>query len=660
MGNALQYILKLQDMLSPGMRAAASVTNTVSGEIASKFQQIGSSGKVMAASVNELKERLEEVNKVRFGTKMEGEFNLATKAAQKLESQIRDLEGHSKEGGLGGVLGGLAFGAGAFEIGKNALGLSAERESNQVNLGVMTGSANVGNKLLGDITAMADVTPFESRDLLQSGQMLLQFGMTADRVMPSLQQLGDISGGNAEKLQQLTLAFGKVTAEGKMSGRELEEMIYAGFNPLTVIAEKTGISMANLHKAMEHGAITTQMVQEAMNAATGAGGRFHDLMLKNSETLGGKWSTFMDLAHHRLRSFGDLLSPVAKGLMSFDSGLLGSVPGMIAVGTALVGFTIIMGSATFSTNMFTSAMKLMTMAIEENPLGVWLVAIGAAVALVIGLYKMFTEKQETVVEGFVKLANKENIATEIHGKAASAVSDNISKAKLLLGVINDENLAQGIRIQKLKELQSLDKEHFGSLTLATSATDAASKSLAAYTDEMWKHATAMAAVDKFKDIESKRLDAQMKIHDNLSTAIFTGTRRAGNGMAQYRYADQDGIRKREEQRQIALVNTAFDKSSSYLMGLIKGDKGAVSSLSGNGMGSPFDGLNDFKDSTGKDKADKINNGGQRSIVINVGKQIEKLEMHIVGGSKEVAEELHNAVADAMRRVLYSVNGAVTN
>jgi hypothetical protein len=76
--------------------------------------------------------------------------------------------------------------------------------------------------------------------------------------------------------------------------------------------------------------------------------------------------------------------------------------------------------------------------------------------------------------------------------------------------------------------------------------------------------------------------------------------------------------------------------------------------------SDFKGLDEYKSEKGKEKADKINSGGQRSIVINIGKQIEKLDMHIVGGSKEVAEELHNAVAEAMRRVLYSVNGAVTN
>ena len=59
------------------------------------------------------------------------------------------------------------------------------------------------------------------------------------------------------------------------------------------------------------------------------------------------------------------------------------------------------------------------------------------------------------------------------------------------------------------------------------------------------------------------------------------------------------------------------------------------------------------------KADAVNNGGQRSIKIEIGKQIEKLEIHVVGGAQEVAQEVETAVQEVMRRVFLTLN-AQTN
>lgn len=63
-------------------------------------------------------------------------------------------------------------------------------------------------------------------------------------------------------------------------------------------------------------------------------------------------------------------------------------------------------------------------------------------------------------------------------------------------------------------------------------------------------------------------------------------------------------------------------------------------------------------SAGKSSADSINAGGQRSIVINIGKQIEKLEMHVMD-AKEGVNEIETAVREVMRRVIYSMNGVAS-
>lgn len=62
---------------------------------------------------------------------------------------------------------------------------------------------------------------------------------------------------------------------------------------------------------------------------------------------------------------------------------------------------------------------------------------------------------------------------------------------------------------------------------------------------------------------------------------------------------------------------------------------------------------------GKSKADSINNGGQRVINISIGKQIEKLEVHVMN-AQEGVNEIETMVREAMRRVLYNMNGVAAS
>jgi hypothetical protein len=93
MGNALEYILKLTDMLTPGMKAAAVQTESTAAKMKSQFTGIEYSGKKMGASLAELKEALRQMNDVKFGTHIKKEFDDATKGALILEKQIEKLGG---------------------------------------------------------------------------------------------------------------------------------------------------------------------------------------------------------------------------------------------------------------------------------------------------------------------------------------------------------------------------------------------------------------------------------------------------------------------------------------------------------------------------------------------------------------------------------------
>jgi hypothetical protein len=95
-------------------------------------------------------------------------------------------------------------------------------------------------------------------------------------------------------------------------------MINAGFNPLQVISERTGESMASLKQKMSEGKISTEMLSQAFQWATDKQGLFYQGAEKASETLSGKWSNFMDSLQEIASKFYDnILSPILKPTLDF-------------------------------------------------------------------------------------------------------------------------------------------------------------------------------------------------------------------------------------------------------------------------------------------------------------------------------------------------------
>lgn len=209
-------------------------------------------------------------------------------------------------------------GAGVAALGAMAVSAvkgAAELENYGVQFEVLTGSAEKGAALFKQIKEFGAATPFETKDLAAATQTMLGFNIAQEDVMRNLQMLGDISGGNAEKLKSLSLTFSQISSAGKLTGGDLLQMINAGFNPLTEISAMTGKSIAELRKEMEKGAISADMVKAAMARATGEGGKFNGMMEKQSKTFQGMLSTLQDTIGALLAEAGAPILELFKTLM---------------------------------------------------------------------------------------------------------------------------------------------------------------------------------------------------------------------------------------------------------------------------------------------------------------------------------------------------------
>ena len=236
-------------------------------------------------------------------------------------------------GGSLGSLGRLASGAAAGfallklkDYGQYALQTAGSFEQLAISFRVMTGSAQTGQELTDAIIKLGAETPMTAQQLSKAAQLLLSFGESAENIIPDLQLLGDITGGEVNRFNMLALAFAQVGANGKLMGQDLLQMVNAGFNPLQIMSQTTGKSMGQLRKEMEEGRVTFQMVRQAMADAASEGGRYFGLMEQQSQSLNGRLSTLGDTWEQVAKNIGDFFLPMAKaavnGLIKLGEGVL--------------------------------------------------------------------------------------------------------------------------------------------------------------------------------------------------------------------------------------------------------------------------------------------------------------------------------------------------
>ena len=246
----------------------------------------------------------------------EGLDNLNKKAKEGVEKTSHSLlSGTSKLKSIATV-GLKAIGASIAAV---ATGLSAatvqgvkynaQIEEYTTSFETMLGSAEHAQRMVNDLKSFANTTPFEMTDLAKNTQTLLSFGTAADDIMPTLQMLGDISQGNTDKMNSLTLAFAQMSSTGKLTGQDLLQMINAGFNPLNEMSKMTGKSVAQLKEEMSKGAISSEMVAEAFKHATKEGGQFYNAMQNQSKTFNGQLSNLKD-------NWSSFLGSVTNGITS--------------------------------------------------------------------------------------------------------------------------------------------------------------------------------------------------------------------------------------------------------------------------------------------------------------------------------------------------------
>ncbi len=293
------------------LSAEIKTSGDANGKLTTQYQQMGKELDALQLKKAQLKTNEQD---------LKSKISLTTSELKKQNSELKDTSTQSEHttkslGNLGTALKALVFGYTGKKLFDSLIGSNAEMEQYITSFKVMLGSAEEAERLIKDITKMAADTPFELPDLTKTANMLLGYGVGKDDIIQTMTQLGDLSAGNADKLNRISLAYGQMLAKGKVTGEELRQMTEAGVPLLNALAETLNVSTAELQKMISKGQVGIPELNQTIEALTSNGGKFGGMMAEQAQTMNGMLSTLRDNMSQFGRDVGaDAFETVKDGL----------------------------------------------------------------------------------------------------------------------------------------------------------------------------------------------------------------------------------------------------------------------------------------------------------------------------------------------------------
>ena len=312
-------------------------------------------------------------------------------------------------------------------LGTVGINYNAQMEQYRTMFTTLTGSAEEADRVIQQLQADAQKSPFDSASLIQANQYLISAGVSADEARTMINSLGDAvsaTGGGSAELERMAQNLQQIKNVGKASSQDIKQFANAGINIYGLLAESTGKSIEQV-KEMD---VTYEELTKAFQMASSEGGKYYGAMEAQGQTLNGSLSATKESIQMLLGSIMESAMPVIvqvlqkvqeviNYLMNLDDGtkrIILIVGGLIAVlGPALM----IIG-----TIISTIGTLITWIGALFSPIGLIVGAIAGVIAIGVALYKNWDLIKQ---KGSELLSNISNTFERIK----SAISDKINSAK---------------------------------------------------------------------------------------------------------------------------------------------------------------------------------------------------------------------------------------
>lgn len=237
-------------------------------------------------------------------------FTVLQKAATSLRQNLDQLKNKAREVGqqVGATFSAMsrsatrvvAVTAGAVTGITGALvkvGFSANTMADKAKLAFTTliGDGQRAVEFFKELQDFAARTPFQIGALVSQATKLLAQGFESSEIIPMLEKIGDAVaaiGGNDQTIERVTLALTQMKATGRVSAEEMRQLAEAGIPAWQMLADAAGMSVGEIRKLAENGAVEADGAIAAILA--GMEQRFGGMMAKTAGSWHQSLSTILD------------------------------------------------------------------------------------------------------------------------------------------------------------------------------------------------------------------------------------------------------------------------------------------------------------------------------------------------------------------------------
>ncbi len=332
--------------------------------------------------------------------------------------------------------------SGVKELVDRGLDYNDVLERSKIGFTTMMGSADKANEHIKNLQMFAAKTPFEFKGLVQNSQMLQGMGFDADKIIPTLNSVGNALSamGRTDALDRVLLQLGQMRAKGKVAASEINIIAETGIPVWKIMSDQLGISVKELQKLAENNRINAGEFQRVL--FEGLEGQFGGAMSLASKTRTGLQSNLMDALDARAGEATaglneELKNSINRGIQFLSgSGGKSLADSMNTVATTMAisfneGLSALLGMDT----VVKQAQEKINSAISETA-GFYKEAYDTNLNQVLtsGASKKLGELGGSTTQGFADgIVAKTNVVTDAAKKISNSVIDSV---KSTLGIFS--------------------------------------------------------------------------------------------------------------------------------------------------------------------------------------------------------------------------------
>ena len=364
----------------------------------------------------------------------------------------------------------------ASQFAKQVAQIRGQFQQLEVAFETMLQSKEKADALMAQIVDTAARTPFDLQGVANGAKQLLAYGVASEEVNDTLIRLGDIAAGLSIPLNDLVYLYGTTMAQGRMFTQDLRQFQGRGIPMAEELAKVMGVTKSEVAGLVTAGKVGFPEMQKTIMNMTSEGGKFANLMQKQSQTITGQISNLQDAVDQMFNEIGKASDGAISSAIGMASSLVENyeqvgriIGGLVtAYGTYRAALMAInayhkahlailtaeavakrlnaaaTNKVTAATVLLAKAQKTLNASMLANP---YVLAAAAVAALGVGIYALVTAK------------SKEEKAHERVNGQIERYNDNLEKQRQqmqeLFDTINTPESTDMQRVVAMEQLREL-------------------------------------------------------------------------------------------------------------------------------------------------------------------------------------------------------------